>query len=84
MHKILIESLAEKQLFRLPSLEVKRIASKIKALALNPKPIGCKKISGSLNNWRIRVGDYRVVYEINEKEQVVRIWRVKHRREAYR
>jgi len=42
------------------------------------------KITGSKNDWRIRIGDYRVIYEIDEKAKHVRIFRVRHRREAYR
>jgi mRNA interferase RelE/StbE len=84
VHEIHIESSAEKQFLALPLQERKRIILRINALALNPKPAGCKKIMGSKNTWRIRVGDYRIVYDLDEKEQAVHIWRVKHRREAYR
>ena len=47
-------------------------------------PPGCRKLAGSKNDWRIRVGDYRVVYEIADEIRVVRINRVRHRREVYR
>ena len=56
----------------------------IQALAQNPRPPGCRKLTGSKNDWRIRVGDYRVVYEIADEIRVVRVNRVRHRREVYR
>ena len=56
----------------------------IQALATNPRPPGCRKLEGSKHDWRIRVGDYRVVYEIADQIRVVRVNRVRHRREVYR
>ena len=56
----------------------------IQALARNPRPAGCSKLTGADNDWRIRVGDYRVVYEIADDVRVVRVNRVRHRREVYR
>jgi len=61
-----------------------RIIPQIRALAENPRPSGCRKLAGSKNDWRIRIGDHRVLYEIDEKVKAVRIMRVRHRREAYR
>ena len=61
-----------------------RIIPQIRALAENPRPSGCRKLAGSKNDWRIRVGDHRVLYEIDEKVKAVRIMRVRHRREVYR
>ncbi len=60
-----------------------RIISHIRALAENPRPSSCRKPTGSKNDWRIRIGDYRVLYEIDEKAKAVRIIRVRHRREIY-
>lgn len=56
----------------------------IRALAINPRPPGCRKLVGSKSDWRIRVGDYRVIYEIADAIRVVRVNRVRHRREVYR
>jgi mRNA interferase RelE/StbE len=61
-----------------------RIIPHIKALAENPRLSSCLKLTGSKNDWRIRIGDYRVLYEIDEKTKAVRIMRVRHRREVYR
>jgi mRNA interferase RelE/StbE len=56
----------------------------IQALARNPRPPGCRKLAGSKNDWRIRVSDYRVVYEVADEIRIVRVNRVRHRREVYR
>jgi mRNA interferase RelE/StbE len=61
----------------------RRIRPKIDALAQNPYPHGTKKLKGE-NAFRIRVGDYRIVYEIRNNELVVLVLRIAHRREAYR
>ncbi|PYK37447.1 MAG: hypothetical protein DME49_11575 [Verrucomicrobia bacterium] len=61
-----------------------RIVRAMNALSRNPRPPGCRKVSGSENDWRIRVGDYRVIYEIADANRIVRVNRIRHRREAYR
>ncbi len=61
-----------------------RVIVAIQSLAANPRPPGCRKLVGSKNDWRIRVGDYRVIYEIADAIRVVRVNRVRHRREVYR
>ncbi len=84
MHKILLERNAEKDLDRLPSSFRLRVIAVIRQLATQPRPPGCRKLVGGVNDWRIRVGDYRVLYEISDREKIVRINRVRHRREVYR
>ena len=84
MYRVLLERAAEKDLTRL-SVEVHdRVIAAIQALAMNPRPPGCRKLAGGENDWRIRVGNYRVVYEIADEIRVVRVNRVRHRREVYR
>lgn len=75
-----------KDLEKIPSKMQKQITEKIKELALNPRPDGCKKLQGSddLPLYRIRCGDYRVVYTINDNILLVLIIEVGHRREIYR
>ena len=84
MYEVYLERAAERDLKRLPAEIFHRIIPRIQGLADNPQPPGCRKLTGSVSDWRIRVGDYRVVYEIDETENAVRIFRVRHRREAYR
>jgi mRNA interferase RelE/StbE len=84
MYRVLLERAAEKDLSRLTSKIHDRIVTAIQALADNPRPPDCRKLAGSKNDWRIRVGDYRVIYEITDQIRVVRVNRVRHRREVYR
>ena len=84
MYRVLLERGAEKDLARLSSEMHDRVIVAIQALATNPRPPGCRKLTGSKSDWRIRVGDYRVIYEIADEIRVVRINRVRHRREVYR
>jgi mRNA interferase RelE/StbE len=84
MYRVLLERSAEKDLARLASVVHDRIIAAIQALARNPRPPGCRKLAGSKNDWRIRVGDYRVIYEIADEIRIVRVNRVRHRREVYR
>ncbi len=62
----------------------KRIGSRIDALSDNPRPDGCTKLKGSTNTYRIRVRDYRVLYDVEDKRVVVIVIKVGHRRDDYR
>ena len=84
MYRVLLEHGAERDLSRLSSEVHDRVIVAIQALALDPRPPGCRKLTGSKDDWRIRVGDYRVVYEIADQIRIVRVNRVRHRREVYR
>jgi mRNA interferase RelE/StbE len=84
MYEVYLERSAERDLRRLSAKVFSRIIPEIRALAENPRPHGCRKITGSKNDWRIRIGDYRVIYEIDEKTSIVRVMRVRHRRQVYR
>jgi len=76
-------SSAERELKRLPADVARRIGERIKRLANNPRPRGAKKLRDS-PFYRLRIGDYRVIYEVNDTENKVAILRIRHRREAYR
>jgi mRNA interferase RelE/StbE len=69
---------------RLPASVVQRILDAIYRLAADPRPHGCIKLKGFDNKYRIRVGDYRVLYEIHQKIVVVLIIEISHRKDAYR
>ena len=75
---------AEKEFFRLPDEMSVRILAKIEALAANPRPRGSKKLRGASDVWRIRIGDYRVVYLIDDVVRRVEVTRIAHRRDVYR
>jgi mRNA interferase RelE/StbE len=82
-HTIEILRAAQKQLSKIQRREQRRIIENIRQLAQNPRPPGCKKLSGR-PAWRIRVGDYRVIYEIHDEQLLVLVVTIGHRREAYR
>jgi mRNA interferase RelE/StbE len=84
MYRVLLERAAEKDLGRLSSELHDRVIESIQKLTANPRPPGCRKLAGSRNDWRIRVSDYRIIYEIEDQARVVRVNRVRHRREVYR
>jgi mRNA interferase RelE/StbE len=84
MYRVLLERAAERDLRRLPARLHNRIVSAIHALSDEPRPSGCRKLTGSDRDWRNRVGDYRIVYEIDDTAEEVRVNRVRHRREVYR
>ena len=75
---------AEKSLAKLPTDLQKRIVRAVELLAENPRPHRVVKMEGDENLWRIRVGDFRIVYEIHDSVLLVMVLRVGHRREAYR
>ena len=78
-----IKPSAQKELDALADDLFARIDRKILALADNPRPAGCKKLKGYKDQWRIRVGDWRVVYIISDATKVVSVTRIAHRREVY-
>ncbi len=84
MYDIHVEKSAEKDLRKIPADYFNSIISKIKALTNDPYPLGSKKLKDSENFWRIRIGNYRVLYEIDNYTKSIKVYKVKHRRDAYR
>lgn len=83
MYRLLIKRSAERDLRRLPRPIFQRINRRLLALGEDPRPPGVRKLKGALEGWRLRVGDYRVVYLIDDTAQSVTIVRVRHRRDVY-
>ena len=75
---------AEKDLRRLDLTVRRRVMRAIDGLARDPRPAGCRKLVGSENAFRIRIGDYRVIYTVDDAVFIVAIERIRHRRDAYR
>ena len=84
MHEVYLERAAERDLRKLSPQDFHRIIPRIKALAENPRPPGCRKITGSESDWRIRIGNHRVIYEIDDQTKAVRVMRIRPRPKAYR
>ena len=74
---------ARKELEALPDNVLSRVVRRLEALADTPRPAGCKKLKGYKDHWRVRVGDWRVVYIIDDAAKVVSVTRIAHRREVY-
>jgi mRNA interferase RelE/StbE len=82
-YSVLIKPSAGKELEAIPKKDRLRVVAKIRALANNPRPMGCEKLSGR-EEYRLRQGHYRIVYSISDDDQTVLIFKVAHRREVYR
>ena len=83
-YAVRLSTAAVRDMRALPLAVEGRIEAKISALAEDPRPPGCRKMEGSANRYRVRVGDYRIVYAIEDKVLLVLVIRVGHRREVYR
>ena len=74
---------ARKELESLPDRVLARVIRKLASLQHEPRPAGCKKLRGYKDSWRIRIGDWRVVYIVDDTAKLVSVTRVAHRREVY-
>ena len=83
-YRIEIKSSAAKELEKLPRQMVSRVVATIKGLAENPYPQGVRKLAGFEHTYRVRVGDYRILYDVLDKRLVVEIIRIRHRKDAYK
>ena len=82
-YRVALTTSAEKELHGLPAKIVARIVARLERLASTPRPPGCKKLRGGDSEWRVRVGDYRAVYEIDDYAKTVDVTRIAHQREVY-
>jgi mRNA interferase RelE/StbE len=78
-----IKQSAQKELDALDEIPFRRVDRKILTLADDPRPVGCKKLKGYKDQWRVRMGDWRIVYIVNNAKKLVSVTRVAHRREVY-
>ncbi|MEO5571838.1 MAG: type II toxin-antitoxin system RelE/ParE family toxin [Bacteroidia bacterium] len=82
MYTVLIEKEAKKQLENIPAKDLDKILQLIKELANNPRPHGCKKLKNR-SGYRIRQGNYRVIYEIKDRELLVLVFASGNRKDIY-
>jgi mRNA interferase RelE/StbE len=75
---------ARKELQNLDPQVARRILKEVEALAASPRPSGVVKLEGTTDLWRIRIGEWRVVYRISDRDRLVDVVAVRHRRDAYR
>jgi len=83
MYKVLIEPAAEKSIFKLLPQDASRVFKILRNLEIEPRPPSCLKLTAE-EGYRIRVGRYRILYEVNDQEKIVIVYRVKHRKDVYR
>ena len=82
-YRVLIKRSAAREIEALPLKDRRRIVARIEGLADNPRPVGCEKLSGE-EKYRIRQGDYRILYQIVDTDLIVTVVRVGNRRDVYR
>lgn len=83
-YNVILQPSVEKDLRALPSSVIKRVFQRIEALAGDPRPRGSLKLAGAEQLYRIRVGDYRIVYTVDQDSRQVIVYYVRHRRDVYR
>jgi mRNA interferase RelE/StbE len=83
-YSLKIKPSAAKEFETLPKKDRQRTAAKIQALGTNPRPPGCEKLSGQDNLYRVRQGDYRILYTVDDRALLVVVYKIGHRREVYR
>ena len=82
--QIVIARKAWKELSSLPKNSVRKISASIEKLSYNPRPVGCKKLKGEEEIlWRIRSGDYRIIYSVDDTVRIVEVRRIGHRKNIY-
>ena len=84
MYEIYFKKSAVKELKKIPKKDQTSITAAIKALASNPHPQGHKKLIGDNITYRIRIGNYRVIYDLYDTKLYIEIIRIRHRKNAYR
>ncbi|HWZ65321.1 MAG TPA: type II toxin-antitoxin system RelE/ParE family toxin [Patescibacteria group bacterium] len=83
-YKIQYKKSVEKDLRKLPAIQLKPIVTKISILSTNPRPNGSVKLRGTSDLFRIRHSDYRIIYQIRDEKLIILVIKVGHRREIYK
>jgi len=83
-YKIEWKRSAEKDLRKIERFRIPPIMEAVEVLGDDPFPAGCRKLQGTEQQFRIRVGDYRVIFEVDSQRRVVSIYHIRHRKDAYR
>jgi len=83
-YTVIIENKAQKEFLKLSPPHDNSVKKGIDGLEKEPRPHGVKKLSGTKDGYRVRVGDYRILYTIDDRKKIVTVYRIRHRREVYR
>jgi mRNA interferase RelE/StbE len=82
-YTVVLTQTAEKELQKLPVRMIEKIIALLKSLEENPRPSGCKKLKGYKNLWRVRIGNYRIIYDIDDIILLVDVREIGHRKDIY-
>ncbi|MEM8504273.1 MAG: type II toxin-antitoxin system RelE/ParE family toxin [Cyanobacteria bacterium P01_D01_bin.1] len=82
-YQVIVDAAARRQIRKLPHPVQEILLARITSLGKDPRPAGCKKLKGKKNEYRIRSGNYRIIYSVEDKALIVRVIRAGHRRDAY-
>lgn len=82
-YSLIIIARAKKELRKIPAHFLKKITFRIEQLCDDPRPRQSQKLTGSTNEYRLRVGDYRAIYEVDDKKREITVLHIRHRQEAY-
>lgn len=84
MYEVTLSSPAQRELRRLPKEQATRVAVRLRELQREPRPPGCRKLRGTSDEYRMRVGPLRIVYSVDDAARTIRIFRIRPRGDAYR
>jgi mRNA interferase RelE/StbE len=84
LYTVIIENKAQKEFLKISPPADKAIRKAINSLESEPRPRGVKKLTGSKDGYRVRVGNYRILYTINDRLHIITIYRIRHRKEVYK
>jgi mRNA interferase RelE/StbE len=82
-YSLVVKKSAERELRAFPKVDLRRVLDRIRGLAQNPPPSGSEKLSGQ-SHYRVRQGDYRIVYSVDDDHRIITVVKIGHRREVYR
>ena len=83
-YKIEITASAEKSLKKIPKKDLEKVVEAIQVLAISPFPSGCRKLKGEEDVYRVRQGNYRIIYEVIENKLIVLVLKIGHRKDIYK
>ncbi len=83
-YKISLSNSAEKALKRLPKQDLRRVVAKLESLSIDPFPAGCRKLEGEAHAFRVRVGIYRIIYDVIAAELIIYVLKIANRKDVYR
>jgi mRNA interferase RelE/StbE len=82
-YRVTLKRSAQKEIRALDEVVRTRVLNSIRSLASDARPSGCRKLVGVADRWRIRIGDYRVIYSVDDNNRVIEIIAARHRSKAY-